>query len=334
MSLVDNGLISVLLSKADPRYLVNIQNTIKKLNKLELSESEIEWLFLNPSHQVYHTIPRLESIWLIELELKEDNTVDVRKCGRSLDARLVSAGSREALERQMDKTITHPIMVLHNNTSLSALNHYLLLINEDPDFLVLHCREADEDLYDIGSISLRVRDFDIRKLDVYADRIHSILGDCCRRVYYHSFEVYFRSPDSYFSKGFPITKCGLIIYKIDWDGLKKQYVQTNNNPDTYISYLSLNGCKNFHIIDDNPEFWKLVFETSSLWGDNLYNQMIKNGYHCFRIYTDVNNPNFINEEYTGIHWKVVSTRNRSNIDDEETVMRALSSGNGEPYGRD
>lgn len=335
MSLVNNGLSSLVLSEADPRYLVDIQSTIKKLNKLELSDSEIEWLFLNPAHELYHENSKRFFVGLVELELKEDNTVDVLSCGNSVDKKPLLAGSRESLDHQMDKSVIHPITVDHWVMDIDVLNSFRVLLNNEPDFKVLLYRVARRRKSDdrvCGWLSIQVRDFEINKLEEYADRIYSILGASCASVNYHSFEVYIYSPKYYFHKGFPTTKCGLIIDKIAWDGFK--YKKTQNEASVFCAYLQNNNCSNFRVLDDNPEFWKITFETPALWGDNLYNKMWQDGLSYFRLFSEANDSGFINDEYPRTRWKIVSVRRRSDMDDEETVMKALSSGNGEPYGRD
>ena len=107
-----------------------------------------------------------------------------------------------------------------------------------------------------------------------------------------------------------------------------------NEASVFCTYLQNNNCTNFQIIDDNPEFWKITFETPALWGDNLYNKMHQDGLFYFDLFSDANGSRFINDKYPRTHWKIVPVRRHSDIDDEETVMNALSSGYGEPYGRD
>lgn len=324
----------IILSKADPRYLVNIQRTLKYLNKLELSDSEIEWLFLNPAHELYQDNSTHDSVRLIELELKEDNSVDVCLSGQTMDQKPILVGSKEDLDYKIDKSIIHPISVFHWEMDINALNSLRVLLNNEPDFKVLlyWVAAGHENNDDYGLLSVQVQDFEIEKLEEYADRIYSLLGSSCASVNYHSFELDVYSPQYYFTKGFPKTTCGLIIDKTVWDGDKFQ--KTQNDASVFCTYLQKNNCTNFLIIDENPEFWKITFETTVLWGDILYNKMYHDGFFNFRIFSDANDSGFLREKYPRTHWRIVNVRGRSNVDDEETVMRAISSGYGEPYGRD
>ena len=325
------NLSPIVYATTDPRYLINIDDTLKKLDAIGLSLLEIEELFLNPAHRVYFLKPGPKAVWLVELEIKENGDVDILKGGRSINSCPPEPGSVEAMNRQMDKTIIRPISVLHACPDLATLSYYREILNEEPDFSVVFYK-VDKPHYLTSCIGIQVNNFDLTKLEEYADNLRSLLGDYCLRVYYHSFKPSVDSPDSYFSKSYPITKCGLIIHKLVWES--NRFRKTNNAPSSFFSYLQKRNCTAFQIIDDNPEFWKIVFETSVMWGDNLHDEMRKDGFRDFRLYTDANQNGFIHEEYTGIHYKVVPLKHNSYYEDEETIMRALANGQGEFYGRD
>lgn len=293
---------------------------------------EIEDILLNPTHSIYISKPKLMSVWLVELQLDENGAVEVYEGGRPFGYRPPTPGSKEDWLRKTDKTIVHPISVYHSVLDLALLNHFRNLINCEPDYCVLFYRISRHNGF--NRIDIRITDIDLSKLEVYANRIRAIVGDYCIRVSYPSFEYSLGSPDAFFSKGFPITKSGMIIEKYYWDGENKKYRMTNNDISNIESFLKNYGCLNIKTLDDNPEFWKISFESQSIWGDNLYNEMRKNGFYGCKIYTDSGNDSFITESHPRSHWKIVSVKRHSDIDDEESVMRAISNGQGNSIGRD
>ena len=308
---------------------MNLQEIVNKLEHMGLTEAAIEDLYLNPNHSIYFSKPGQRSVWLIELELNESGSIDILVKGRSIGFKCPLAGSRESLNRIKDKTIIHPIEVFHSFLDIDTITSYIKSLNNEPDFTVLYYRVSSHPL--ANRIDVLVEDFVLNKLDHYADRIQFVLGDYCQRVCYHSFEVSWGSPDFYFSKGYPSTISGMIIEKFCWNG--KKYVRTKNDLNSISSFLKEKGFYNIRVINDNPEFWKITFESHSLWADNLYCEMQNDGFDSCRIYSDACNSSFVKESYPRAHWKIVSVKKQSDIDDEETVMRAISGGYGEPYGR-
>lgn len=318
----------------DPRYLTGIEQNISTLFKLELSMDEIEHLFLNSSHHLYHHDPRpdVQIRELIELQLKENGSVDVFCGGKN------QSGQTAYIPLSQENKLYFPLSVFHTFTynEIEELTFVVNRINEEPDFIVLWYRAEDSDI--LRKVEIQVLDLDFSRLEEYSDRVHAVFGERCLRVGYPD-----RGPSVFcslvnkevnshaFIKAYPITCLGLIAYKPQ-PRRETSMKRAVKDVSTVTAFLSDHGGSNIQVLDDNPEFWKIAFDMKYLWVNQFYQEIVKS--FDVELYTNADSDNFKKIKYTGVHFDyIVEPPSRSYIDDED-VIRAISNGNGEFFGRD